>query len=139
MGLADIVAGAVTIARTVTLDLHTTITLAQWIGEDQFGKGIYATALSLRAIVEDKNKQLKTGEGQDAVSKTYIAVLEPIDAATANSGFTRKNPVDERDIVTLPDGSTGPILDIDGLINGATGVPFYSQIYLGRPEQATGI
>lgn len=139
MGLADIVASAVSIARTVTLDLQPTITLQQWTGEDSFGKKTYATAQSLRAIVEEKQKSFKTDQGQDAVSKTYIAVLEPIDAATASAGYTRKNPVDERDLITLPDGTTGPILDVDGLVNGATGVPFYSQIYLGRSEQATGV
>jgi hypothetical protein len=41
--------------------------------------------------------------------------------------------VDPRDRITLPDGRTGPIVEITGgMLNAGTGRPFMTQVTLGR-------
>lgn len=139
MALVDTLRSGVATARAITLSFHVNVTIQQWIGQNSFGKAEYADTLTLKALVEQKSKSFKTRDGQEAVSKSYIAILEPITPATPTGDNTRENPIDERDVITLPDGTTGPILDVTGFLDGGTGVPFFSEIYLGRAEQATGI
>lgn len=135
MGLSAIIANAVATAKNITLDLQPTVTLRQWIGQDKFGKPEYTSPTSYRVILNYENKNVKMSGGQEASARAYLAFLEPVAPATPNAGATRENPIDERDEITLPDGTGGPILTVSGFANGVTGVPYFSEVWLGESEE----
>lgn len=128
MALDDIVRGAVALARTLTLDLQPVVQWRAWLGDNGYGLETYAAPVNIRAIVERKQHTLTRPDGRTFVSEHYIAILEPLPGAVAAN---RRNPVDERDMFILPDGTTGPIVNISGLVDRGTGQPFYHEIYLG--------
>jgi hypothetical protein len=63
---------------------------------------------------------------------TYVLILQLVPSAVeVDSDNPRRNPVDERDKIILPDGSTGPILKVKGFVDSETNLRFYSEIWLG--------
>lgn len=136
MGLSATIAAAIATARRVTLDLQPTVVLYQWLGQDTYGKDEYADPKNIRAIVSYETKAIKTGEGKEESSVAYVAILEPVPNVTTNESYVRMNPVDHRDKLMLPNGTTGPILKVNGFSNGETGVPYFSEIWLGRSERS---
>lgn len=129
MALDDIIRGAVATARSVVLDLHTTVQWRAWLGDDGYGGETYAANVPVRALVIRKQKTFTRPDGRIFISTHYLAILEPL---TGPAAVNRRNPVDERDIFILPDGTTDPIVDISGFIDRGTGQPFFHEIYLGN-------
>lgn len=99
-----------------------------WIGQDVNVKPSYDTARLQLAIVEDEQRQFRSASGDVIYSQCRIDFLRPL---AANGADGRKEPIDPRDRLTLPDGTTGPILGISGLVDVGTGRRFYSQVWLG--------
>lgn len=131
MSLADILRNGIATARAITLPLHVTVTHHAWIGQDFEGTKLF-TSVDRLALVERKQKLVRNlATGQEDTSQTYIAFIEELAPTTPNAGFTRTNPVDVNDEFTIPDGTRGPVMAVDGFFDGGTGVPFYSQAYLG--------
>lgn len=128
MGLLDILRNGIAVADSITTDLQSTVTHEAWIGQDFNGKPIFAAAISRAAIVERKQRIVKGADGREIMSTHYVGFLRPIDP---NGTPGRQEPVDPRDRITLSDGSTGPIVSIDGFMDRAFDRPMYSQVYLG--------
>lgn len=127
-GLADVIKQGIAVARSVTLDLHVTVQHYAWTSQSVDGTPTYAAAVPRKALVERKQKLVAGPNGQMVMSEAYIAFLEEI---TPNGATGRVEPIDARDKIVMPDGVTGPILNVGGFFDGGTGVPFYSEIYLG--------
>jgi len=132
MSLADDVREIVALARAETLDLHVTVTHRAWTGQDYTGAATFINT-EYKALVEAKQKAVRTKNGTEAVSSHYVGILEEIPpTATLSADQFRDNPIDvDQDRIILPDGRDMPILAVDGFFDGGTGVPFYSQVYLG--------
>lgn len=133
MGLDDVVRAGVALADSITQDLQGTIGYRAWVGQDGLGEPIYvppigSAAVSVKAIVDKKQQMIRTSDGREVMSKTYVALLRPM---TANGTPGRTEPIDERDMIVLPDGTTGPILNIGGFIDGGSGFPYFHEIFLG--------
>lgn len=131
MSFADIIRNGIATARTVTLSLHVTVVHMAWTGQDMFGAPTYEITTNRLALAERKQKLVRTIAGTEELSQHYVAFLEEIAPTTPTIPGTRTNPIDVNDVLVLPDGTTGPILAVDGFYDGGTGVPFYSQVYLG--------
>ncbi len=127
MSLLDVLRTGVKIIDNVTKPLQATVTYYRWTGADAFGAPVYASAVSLRAIVDYSSQQVRTQEGVLTVSRAIITLvdIDAIKAATNNLG------VDNNDKFVLPDGDTGPLLDIRGFIDAGTGHPVATEIVLG--------
>ena len=130
MSLADIIRNGIATARTITLPLHVTVTHRAWIGQNFEGTPTFIDTPRL-ALVERKQKLVKTMNGTEEMSSTYIGIIEEIAPTTANAGYARTNPVDVNDKFVLPDGTEVSVMAVDGFFDGGTGVPFYSQAYAG--------
>lgn len=131
MSLADILRNGIATARSITLPLHVTVTHVAWTGEAYDGAPITAAKM-YKALVDKKQRLVRNQQGQEVMSTCAIYVLEEIAPTTPIlSTNPRSNPVDPRDKFICPDGTTGPIVSVDGFFDGGTGVPYYSQIYLG--------
>lgn len=135
MALDDIVRNvAVGLTRQITRPLHVPIIHRAWIGQDPYGTPIYAAPSvgvdggTLRGIVENKQRLRQLSNGRVILTKAYIAILEPI---APNGAAGRTEPIDTRDYIELPDGTTGPIADVNGVVDPDTNFPYFSEIWLG--------
>lgn len=126
--LDNIVRNAVAKIDNVTKSLQTTVLLSRWISQTYDGTPSYAAPLSLQAVVEYKQEQRQSPNGQTRVSKAHIVLIRPLDPLGAAN---RSEPLDERDLVTLPNMTTGPILETSGVVDPDTGRPYMHEIWLG--------
>lgn len=128
MGLDSIIRSGIALADKVVTILQDTITIAPWTGSDSQGGPTYGTPVSMLAIVEEKQFLRRLGNGQEVTQKAQVTIPRPIaDNGTAN----RREPVDPRDLVVLPSGYNGPILDVNGVTDPQTHNPYMFVIILG--------
>lgn len=132
MSLLGVLRDAVKIADSQTKAIQATVQFRHYVSSSDEGDAIYnppvgQPALELKAIVDWKQKHLRTMEGQLSVSRASVTFLDPaaVAAATGNEG------IDDNDIIILPDGTTGPILDMSGFIDAGTGQPLATEVFLG--------
>ena len=129
MGLAAIVRSAVSIANSVTADLQVNVTHEPWTGADGQSKPTYGTAQTVPAIVVDDQRGFRDAIGEVVQSHTRISFLRPV-PVSGTAG--RREPIDPRDRLTTPDGVTGKIVGIGGMVDSGTGRPFYSEVWLSE-------
>ena len=127
-GFADILRAGIATANSVTATLQATVQHYAWISDDGFGTNSYAAAVPRQAIVEEKQRLIRQGDGQYMLSRAKVTFIFPI---PANGAAKRQEPIDPRDKIVLPDGTTGPIIDIEGVVDPDTGKPYISEVWLG--------
>lgn len=108
-----------------------TVSHQAWIGEDGDGADQFAAAVPRRALVDLSKRLISTKSGRYAMTFATLTFLDPIASTSANTGKTRENPVDPRDIFTLPDGSTAPVVSSGGFADSTTIAPFALEVVLG--------
>jgi hypothetical protein len=121
MGLMDTVRNAVAIADGLTKDLQPAVLHTAVLDSPQTLRGEQVApqaAVARRAIVEQKQRLVRTTAGDMALSKAKVTFLSQV-------------AIGLRDKIVLPDGSTGPILETEGFIDSATARPILSEVYLG--------
>ena len=127
MSLLDVLRSGIATADAVTKPLQPTVSYERYTGADLYGTPTFAAAISLNAIVDWKQKQLRTSTGVLSVSRASIMLLNIADVVTATGGAG----INDEDKFTLPDGTTGPILDMSGFIDAGTGHPIATEIFIG--------
>jgi len=127
MGLLGVIRSGVKVADKVTKDLQPSVSYERFTGQDGFGDKTYAAAVDLKAIVDWKQTQVRTTTGLLTVSRAAVTFLD-IDALVAATGGAG---IGDDDKITLPDGTTGPILDMAGFIDAVTGIPVATEVFLG--------
>lgn len=115
----DLVAAGVALANSVTTDLQATVSYEKYLSTDGAGKKTYVAPVSVKALVEQKQKQIRGADGQLSMCRAMVTILDP---AVVVSVFDR---------IVLPDGTTGPILDVSGLIDATTDHPILSEVFIG--------
>ena len=133
MGLRDIIAAGVAIANNATKDLQVAVTHFQWIAQTGFGAPTYDTpfaeGIPRKAIVEQGVKQRFSNLSSKMVTfNAHILFLVPFEP---NGAIGRVEPIDPRDKFVLADGTTGPIVDIQGFTDSKTGRPYFGEVWLG--------
>lgn len=130
MSLADIVKAGIAVANTVTEngELQDEVSIAAWTGYASNGTPTFASTVSIPALIELKVQRIKLPNGDLVNSIAKVTFLRPI---TANGATGRREPIDPRDDITLPDGTVGRALQTEGLVNEQTGAPFMLQVWLG--------
>jgi hypothetical protein len=120
MGL---ISNAVALADRITqsLGLQALVNHRSFLSTDGAGKVQFVNpnGVSRRAVITRKQKMVKTASGELIMSTSQIVLL---DSAVV---------VNEFDVFTLPDGTTGPVLTTDGYIPADTSHPVLTQVYLG--------
>lgn len=129
MSLLTILRSGIKQARSITLDLQPVIQHKAWIGQNVYGEPVYAPAISRNAIVNVENHLHHTSSGEVVDTAAYVAILEPI---KPNGTPGRQEPIDGRDLIILPDGTTGPIVSIEGFFDAETKRPMFSEVWLGK-------
>lgn len=130
MGFASLIRSSISLANSLTEDLQVLVQHKRWIGMDDFGQDIYDEILvDRRALVENKPGMRKRADGSEVIYRTSVTFIGPV---AALDGVTdRSEPFDLRDFIVMPDGTTGPILEVNGLLDPVTGKPYMYQVMLG--------
>jgi len=77
------------------------VVIEPYTGSDSFGAPVYGPGASYPARVVGEVKMVRSPTGEEVVSSTKVTIPGPPDGPEA---------VDPRSRITLPDGSTPPIL-----------------------------
>lgn len=127
MSLLDALRAGVKLADKITKPLQATVLYERESAEDEYGAVTRGAPVPLRAIVDFGRKQVRTATGELTVTRATIDLLDidAIVAATAGEG------IGNNDRFTLPDGDTGPILDISGFVDAGTGHPIATTVMIG--------
>lgn len=128
MALNDIIAAGVRIAHNITKSVQPNVSWRAWTGSDGYGAETYAAVVLLPAIVERQQRRIVTKSGQERVSQHHLVFLQAI---PENNAAGRQQPIDERDELTLADGTIGPILEVGSIVNPSTGRGFLTEVWLG--------
>ena len=154
MGLDTVLRNGVSLANSLTVLLQDAVTHEAAIDIDGYGMTQYAPAVSRQAIVEMKQMLRRLSNGTEVLQRATVTFLYPIDGyefeeppfvigggggevggpgviGGDGSQFARRDPIDPRDRLVLPDGTTGPILDVSGLCDPSTSAPFFLTVVLG--------
>lgn len=119
---------SVKLADKFTRDGQSDVTHEAWIGEDKFHKAAYAAPVTLRCVVDSRQRMIITNTGQAITVMSTLTFTSPI---KENGASGRREPIDPRDKMTLPDGFTGPIIDTGAPIDPKTRQGYITQIMLG--------
>lgn len=130
MGLDALVRSGIAIAKSITGSLQADVVHAAWTGSGGDGAATYATGVVRPALIEYRSKLIRSTTGAEVMQRALVTFLEPIDADGATG---RREPIDPRDRITLPDGTTGPVLEVKGLTDPTTSHPYLFEVSLGYP------
>jgi hypothetical protein len=122
MGLLDIVRSGVAIANTLTVDLQAIVIREAAflpLTQDVRGEPNRAAGVNVPALVEMKQRMVKLATGEIIASRAKVTFLDPAIV------------IHVKDRLTLPDGSQGPILEVEGLVDRSTGKSILSEVFIG--------
>ena len=103
---------------TESLDLQADVTYHQATGvPDGAGKVSRLTPVTLKAIVEQKLRQVRTDSGEVTMSQAHVTFLEP-------------RTISQYDKIVLADGTTGPILATEGFMD-VSNAAILIEVFLG--------
>lgn len=127
MGLLDTIRAGVKIADSVTQSLQASIKFERYLSSDGQGAKTYAAAVYLLGVAEKKQQMIRTQSGALVACRSNVLFLNVAALVIATSA----DGINNEDRITLPDGTTGPILEVGGFIDAGTGQPFATQVFLG--------
>lgn len=129
LALDNIIRNAVSVADDITKSLQPGISHSAWTGQDVHGTPTYATPVNIDCIVEYKIRdKLQSSTGRVIQSQALVTIIGPV---VANGAAGRLEPIDPRDKIVLPNGQTGPIIDIEGIVDPDTNRPYMFQVWIG--------
>ena len=129
MALDSLVRKMIGVADGVVRSLEEEVQHYAWTGQDGFGAANdLEVPTSPKALVEQKIRMHRLSDGRLIKAKAKLTFLEVI---PPNGAKGRSEPIDLRDKLVLADGTTGPILDIQGLRDPGKGRPFLLEVWLG--------
>jgi hypothetical protein len=131
MGLGSILRNGVATANRITGatdGLQGECKHYAWTGQDGYGKPTYASVKKFSAVVNRKQVPVRTATGEVLLSRAQLTILQPL---TAQGADERTEPIDLRDKIRLPDSDLDcKILDVQGVIDPSTGLPFGHEVFL---------
>lgn len=129
MGFQDLIRDMIAVADSVTKSLQAPVQHWAWISSGSgANKVVYDASVERMALVEHKQSLRRTTTGEVVLARTKVTFLEPVEP---NGAVGRREPIDPRDKIILPDGSTAPIVDVAGLVDPGTNLPYLYEVYLG--------
>ncbi len=133
MGLDQTFRDGVATINTVTRDLQANIVHFAWTDQSSSGDPVYTPASGTlrKAVVEPMNRMRHMDDGRVIEIMARVIFVEIV---PPNGGSKRTSePFDLRDKVQLPDGTTGPIIDIKGVTDPTTTRSYHNEVLIGKP------
>lgn len=128
---SEIISKGVAIASRLLKGVKSQVTFQAWVHDDGAGTDTWAAPVTLSCFVDSTKKLIRANAGLVQVIAT-LTFVDDIANTTPTGDRRRENPVDPRDLFTLADGSTAPIVSIGGFDNPKTGKPFALKVILGN-------
>lgn len=129
---AEILRLGVALADKMTKGAQSTVTLKQWTGQGGSGSPSYATAKAVACVIDRSRKQ-KFVNGKYITVAVTLTIMEAVASTGLTTNPPRQEPIDPRDVITLPDGASGPIVSVGPAVEDpGTGKGFIQTIYLGE-------
>lgn len=125
---APILRLGIKIADSLTKGVQSYAVLEPWLEQSVHGDDVYGLPVPIQCIVDRTNKMIEHGGEQITVGATLTVIgdIQP------NGATGRREPIDPRDRITLPDGFTGPVISSpNSVIDPSTNRGFIHEIMLG--------
>lgn len=125
---------------TNSLKFQTLVQVMRYIGpsDDGLGTKQYATSSTIRAVLEKRQRHVKTPNGGLAYSTATLIFLDATGLLSATPEVTLPNGnvhqaglVDVDDYIILPDGTQQTIVSVGGYVIPQTGHPVATEVALG--------
>lgn len=130
MGFDSLIRGLVSgVADPLTKSLQATIVHHAWVGSDGFSSQHESAGTSRKALIEPMHKQVRLPNGKFVAIQAKVTILETV---PPNGAAGRVEPIDPRDKIILPDGKTGPVVDVPGLTDPTTTRPYFIVFAIGE-------
>lgn len=136
MALSDVVRNAIGIADNLTAALQVTVKHYAWISTNVKGEHQYDPEYRNRKCLSQKKRARTRFESTSEIRQ--VTILTFLRAIAEHGSPGREEPIDPRDKIILPDGSTGPISDVSrkselqgGLDDPTTNQPYMYQVTIG--------
>lgn len=127
MSYLDTLRNGIATADSMTRSLQATVSFYRCTGIDNHGTRTYASAVSLLAVVDGKQSQIRTMTGELTMCRATLTFLNIVALSAATGGLG----VTVQDKIVLQDGTTSPILNVGGFVDAATGHAIATEVYLG--------
>lgn len=126
----EILQGGIAIANSLTAGVQVEITHEAWIDQDVHGDPVLADPVQIRCVLDLSRRQIQQ---EDGIIVTVVATATVVGDVSPNGAAGRVEPIDPRDIITLPDGTTGPIIQTapNSVVDPSTGRGLIHEILLG--------
>jgi hypothetical protein len=128
MGFASLIRGGIALASGLTSDLQANVIHTPWVAEDGYGKMTPGIPVTRKALVDRKVTERYANTGKLVMTLATITFLDPI---APNGASGRIEPIDPRDILTLDDGATAPIVEISAFEDAGVQAPYLNEVTLG--------
>ena len=128
MSLLTVIQKSIAVADKITQPLQATVEHTAWVSADSYGSSVYAAAVERKALIDQRQQRRRTTSGEVISVASRLTFLKPIEEHGADG---RTEPIDRRDVFTLPDGTTGPVVDVEGFTDAETGHPLVTDVWLG--------
>lgn len=125
VSLLDVLRSGVAIADGITKPLQAVVTYERET-PGPYGP-TYAAPVQLHAIVDYKAVMVRSRSGEMSATRATITLLNVAEIVAATGGLGVGND----DKFTLPDGDSGPIIDITGFVDAGTTNPVATTVMLG--------
>jgi len=127
MSLLDVLRSGVAIADGILKPLECDVSVERYGGTDAYGTDVWLPAITMKAICDWKQSQSTTSSGALTLSRVVVTFIDIKEMVEKTNG----QGISDQDKITLPDGTTGPILNMAGFIDAGTGKPIATDVYLG--------
>lgn len=131
MSLLNVFQSSVKVMSKIFDSVKGDVVFRAWVGQTGGGEDKFADPVTLRGVIAVNQEVTRTSEGQLAVTLATIEFLDPIPDTAPMPGQERKQPIDPRDSLVLPDGSTAPIIKVGGPLDPSTSRGFVQAVTLG--------
>ena len=119
-GWASLVEKLVNVADKITATLQANVSHYAFSGAtvDVYEKVTPGAPVVRACVVESTRRLFRLADGTEVLSRTKLTFPRPV-------------AVDPRDKFVLPDGTTGPILDVVGVVDPVTNALYATEVFLG--------
>lgn len=132
-GFAGLIQQGLKIIDTQTKSLQVEVQRYAWLGQDGFGDEDWdETPDLIKGVYEPKDEMRHDQDGRRVRVKGVLLIPRPV---APKGGTGRNEPIDYRDKIILPDGSTAPIIGNPTVMDPTTNRPFYHSVMLGEPSE----
>ncbi len=104
------------------------VVIEQWISQTVHGDDSFASPITVSAVIDRTNKLITIGSEQVTIGATLTIIGD----VQPNGATGRREPIDPRDRITLPDGFTGPVISSpNAVMDPGTNRGFIHEVMLG--------